>query len=118
MILVNGNYFSFDSKFFNTVKQLVFKPAYLSIEFIEGRRIRYINPIQLFVFSSFLYFLVNSFMFLKEETKQDVFRFEDRGKNIASDSLSIEQLDSISTIFCKYCFDQISYALKTTFRNL
>jgi archaemetzincin len=33
-------------------------------------------------------------------------------------SKNIEQLDSISTIFCKYCLDQIRYALKTTPRNL
>ena len=44
-----SNYFSFDSKFFNTVKPLVLKPAFLSLEFIEGRRVRYINPIQLFI---------------------------------------------------------------------
>lgn len=91
-----NNYFSFDSKFLNTVKQLIIKPGFLTIEFIAGRRIRYINPIQLFIFSSFLYFLVNSFMFLKEDYgKNDLVRFNDRNKNVLSDSVEIQQIDSL-----------------------
>jgi len=95
-----NNYFSFDSKFFNTVKQLVIRPALLSKEFIDGRRIKYINPIQLFIFSSFLYFLVNSFMFLKESPEaQDFIRINnDEQNNILSDSLEIQQLDSVFVI--------------------
>lgn len=91
-----SNYFSFDSKFFNTVKPLVFKPAFLSVEFIAGRRIRYINPIQLFVFSSFLFFLVNSIMVLKEDTDQGFVTMTDgeQGK-VRVDSVDIQKLDSL-----------------------
>lgn len=62
-----NNYFSFDSKFVNTIRPLLFKPAFLSLEFIEGRRIRYINPVQLFIFISFLYFLTDSILLFKED---------------------------------------------------
>jgi len=87
-----NNYFSFDSKFFSTIKPLVVKPAFLSLEFIEGRRIRYINPVQLFIFISFIYFLVDSFMFLKEPSeKRDYVTFKEDGKKVDLDSLDFEQ---------------------------
>ena len=85
-----NNYFSFDSKFFNTLKPLITKPAFLSLEFIEGRRIRYINPIQLFVFISFLYFLADSFMFLKENPEgKDYVVMDSKGNKANLDSLDI-----------------------------
>jgi len=85
-----NNYFSFDSKFFKTIIPLVSKPAFLTREFIDGRRIRYINPIQLFVFISFLYFLVDSFMILKEVSdKKDFVVMKSNGEPISSDSLDV-----------------------------
>lgn len=93
-----NNYFSFDSKFFNTVKPLVTKPAFLSMEFISGRRIRYINPIQLFIFSSFLFFLVNSIMILKEEPDQGLVTISDKGNKTRVDSLKVEKSDSLYII--------------------
>lgn len=94
-----NNLFSFDSKIFNTVKFLIYKPSFLSSEFISGRRIGYINPVQLFIFSSTIYFLVNSFMFLKEETNDDSFvTFTDGDQKIRVDSLNIEQADSLYII--------------------
>lgn len=114
-----NNYFSFDSKFFNTVKQLLTKPAFLSTAFIEGKRIRYINPIQLFIFSSFLYFLVNSFMFLKDESSdRDMVRIHDENKNIINDSLSIQKLDSLLIIEEKGKTDTVEFSyLKEFFRR-
>lgn len=94
-----NNIFSFDSRFLITIKYLILKPSFLSKEFINGRRIGYINPIQLFMFASFLYFLVNSFMFLKEDSgNTDLVRFQDNDKNILGDSLEIQQVDSLFII--------------------
>ncbi len=91
-----SNYFSFDSKFFNTVIPLLFNPAFLSKEFTDGRRIRYINPIQLFVFSSFLFFLVKSFIILKEDPDADFFKINENNKSIQNlDSIQIEETDSL-----------------------
>ena len=91
-----SNVFSLDSKVITTIKKLIFSPSFLSNEFIAGRRIGYINPIQLFMFSSFLYFFINSFMFLKEDNgEKDLVRFHDSDKNILSDSVEIQQIDSL-----------------------
>lgn len=111
-----NNYFSFDSKFFKTVKYLIIRPSFLSIEFIEGRRIKYINPIQLFVFTSFLYFLINSFMFLKEDVKQNLVRINDENNNnIVGDSVEIQQLDSLIIIQDGETTDTIEHFLSGEF---
>jgi hypothetical protein len=48
----------FDSKFFDTLRFLVFRPGFLPAEFGKGRRARYLNPIRMYVFTSALFFLV------------------------------------------------------------
>jgi len=47
----------FDGKFFSTVKYLLLKPGFLSREYITGRRMRYLNPIKMYVFVSAFFFL-------------------------------------------------------------
>lgn len=48
----------FDGKFFATLKYLIFKPGFLSEEYIKGRRMTYLHPIRMYVFSSAIFFLV------------------------------------------------------------
>lgn len=48
----------FDSKFFTTLKILFTQPGFLAEEYRIGRRISYLNPVRLYVFSSFFFFLV------------------------------------------------------------
>ncbi len=48
----------FDGKFFSTLKDLLFKPGFLSKEYMNGRRARYLNPIRMYLFTSFIFFLV------------------------------------------------------------
>lgn len=48
----------FDGKFFTTLKDLLFKPGFLSSEYMKGRRMSYLNPIRMYVFTSALFFLV------------------------------------------------------------
>lgn len=48
----------FDGKFFTTLKDLLFKPGFLSAEYMRGRRMSYLNPIRMYVFTSALFFLV------------------------------------------------------------
>jgi hypothetical protein len=48
----------FDGKFFATVKYLLRKPGFLSTEYIKGRRMSYLNPIRMYVFTSAFFFIV------------------------------------------------------------
>ena len=48
----------FDGKFFETVKDLFFKPGFLSKEYTRGRRAKYLNPIRMYIFTSAFFFLI------------------------------------------------------------
>lgn len=48
----------FDGKFFITLKALLLKPGLLSLEYNKGRRVRYVNPIKLYVFISAVFFFI------------------------------------------------------------
>jgi Protein of unknown function (DUF3667) len=47
----------FDGKFFSTIKYLLFKPGFLSREYMMGRRTSYLNPIRMYIFTSAFFFL-------------------------------------------------------------
>jgi len=47
----------FDSKTLNTLKYLLFRPGLLTTEYIKGKRASYVNPIKLYIFISFVFFL-------------------------------------------------------------
>ncbi len=48
----------FDGKFFSTLKYLLFRPGYLSQEYLIGRRTSYLHPIRMYVFTSAFFFLI------------------------------------------------------------
>jgi hypothetical protein len=48
----------FDGKFFSTLKDLLFHPGFLSKEYIKGRRASYLNPVRMYIFTSFIFFLI------------------------------------------------------------
>jgi hypothetical protein len=50
-----------DSKLFKTFRYLLFKPGYLTEEYIAGHRKKYMNPVQLFIVINLIYFIVLSF---------------------------------------------------------
>ncbi len=48
----------FDGKFFTSLKYLLFKPGYLSREFMVGRRASNLNPVRMYIFTSAIFFLI------------------------------------------------------------
>ncbi|NNC95556.1 MAG: DUF3667 domain-containing protein [Chitinophagales bacterium] len=57
-----GDLFAFDSKFFKSLFPLLFRPGFLSRKYSEGKRASYIPPLRLYIFISFIYFLLLSYM--------------------------------------------------------
>jgi hypothetical protein len=53
-----GNLFAFDTRLWMTIKHLLFKPGVMEKDFSEGKRIRYMPPFRLYLFVSFIFFLV------------------------------------------------------------
>jgi len=48
----------FDGKFFTTTGLLISKPGFLPLEYIRGRRARYLHPIRLYLFTSAVFFFL------------------------------------------------------------
>lgn len=57
-----NDYFTFDSKIIRSFKPLLFKPGFLTLEFLGGKRVRYITPLRLYIFISIAFFLVLSLL--------------------------------------------------------
>lgn len=53
-----GNFFAFDTRFYRTFWQLLFRPGFLTVEFFKGKRVRYSPPFRIFIFLSFVLFLL------------------------------------------------------------
>ncbi len=62
----------FDGKFFVTLKDLLFRPGFLSAEYIRGRRASYLHPVRMYVFTSAVFFLV----FFSLRGTQDAIKFD------------------------------------------
>jgi len=53
-----GDFFAFDTRFFRTLFLLIVRPGFLTKEYFDGRRVRYAPPFRIFIFVSFLLFLL------------------------------------------------------------
>ncbi len=55
-----NDYFTFDSKIGRSIIPLLTRPGYLTLQFLAGKRERYIQPLRLFIFLSIIFFLLLS----------------------------------------------------------
>ncbi|WP_316784063.1 DUF3667 domain-containing protein [Pedobacter frigiditerrae] len=81
-----AHYFHFDNKFFQTLVPLLTKPGKVTLDYLAGKRARYINPISMYIFVSIVYFLVVSppkaIEKTKKETKTDIATAQQKQKAI------------------------------------
>src|SRR6185437_1978576 len=95
------HFLNFDSKFFQTIKALLFSPGKLTIAYWNKQRVKYIPPVSLYLFISAIFFLlpfimpsVYHSMGYKSEINHHVNSVSSSfDKNIASDSTAISDLD-------------------------
>lgn len=52
-----ADYFHFESKFFATIKPLLFQPGRLTEQYVSGKRVTFIHPIRLYIFISIVFFI-------------------------------------------------------------
>ncbi|PQJ82822.1 DUF3667 domain-containing protein [Polaribacter glomeratus] len=62
----------YDNAFWKTIYNLMFKPAALSKAYLSGKRLQYLNPIQLYVFISFITFLIVSVFSIETNVVADI----------------------------------------------
>jgi hypothetical protein len=53
-----GNIFAFDTRLGTTFKTILTKPGQMALEIMKGRRAKYVPPFRLYVFVSFIFFLL------------------------------------------------------------
>ncbi len=92
-----SSFYSFESKFFKTFGYLLFKPGKIIIDYNQGKRESYYHPARMYVFLSFVFFLVLSFI-----PDEDKISIKDDGRELNKeekakvlDSLDAK-LDSVS----------------------
>lgn len=72
-----NNYLLWDSKFFKSFIPLMTKPGFLPKRFIDGKRLSYLHPAQLYLFVTFVFFFLFSFQMTKvEEDLNEGFKVE------------------------------------------
>lgn len=65
-----SSFWSYEGKFFTTTRHLFLRPGYLVKEYNSGKRETYFHPARMYVFVSFLFFLV--FFSLPDEDKKEL----------------------------------------------
>ncbi len=90
-----AGFFSFDSRFFKTFFPLLFKPGKVSKDYIKGRRRRYVNPFQLYLHVTIVFFLLQGLFSALDEYKISG-SFTKKGTQAVLDSIS-KPTDSILT---------------------
>ncbi|MEO7210781.1 MAG: DUF3667 domain-containing protein, partial [Chitinophagaceae bacterium] len=87
--------FHFDGKFFTTMKDLVFKPGFLTREYVNGRRASYLHPIRMYVFTSAIFFIIY-FSFVANPVKISADQLN--GKDFIALQAKVNELkDSLAT---------------------
>ena len=95
-----SNYFSVDARFFKSFIPLMTKPGYLAKRFVQGKRLLYLHPAQMYLFISVVFFFLFSFVsrkqaeFIDSELKQDIERsreIQDSLRQSRNDSIAMQQ---------------------------
>jgi hypothetical protein len=84
-----NSFFAYDSRFVRSIVPFLFKPGFLTNQFLLGRRLTYVHPLRLYLIVSILYFTVIS---LEINVKGNIFQ---SGLNEMELEMDQERADSI-----------------------
>jgi Protein of unknown function (DUF3667) len=88
-----SSFWSYEGKFFKTLKFLIIKPGFLATEYNAGKRESYYHPARMYVFISFVFFLLLSIV-PSDDLKNSAFKVDfSEGKED-----TLETIDSIKSI--------------------
>ncbi len=96
-----SNYFSFDARFIKSFFPLMVKPGFLARKYIEGKRLLFLHPAQMYLFISVVFFFIFSIS-VKDQTEivnKELKRTLDKNENVSIlDSIKLEKADSLDKI--------------------
>lgn len=85
-----SNYFSFDARFLKSFLPLMFKPGYLAKRFVNGQRLMYLHPAQMYLFVSVIFFFLSSFTIANWEKGAN-----EINERIANTPLEVNEKDNV-----------------------
>lgn len=93
----------YENAFWKTIRNLFFKPATLTKEYLSGKRLSYLAPVRLYIFISFITFFLITFFSVKDSDFTAIKKAESKPlfQNIKENSnsdlglYSVKELDSI-----------------------
>jgi hypothetical protein len=101
----------YENAFWKTIKNLLFKPATLTKEYLSGKRLSYLAPVRLYIFISFVtFFLITLFPpassdFINDDSKNKIEKTEQpqetKIKEIAAENTSKKISDSVQKAILK-----------------
>ncbi|MDI1305010.1 MAG: DUF3667 domain-containing protein [bacterium] len=101
----------YENAFWKTIKNLLFKPATLTKEYLSGKRLSYLAPVRLYIFISFVtFFLITLFPpassdFINDDSKNKIEKTEQpqetKIKEIAAENTSKKISDSVQKAIIK-----------------
>ena len=95
-----SSFWSYEGKFFKTIKFLIIKPGFLATEYNAGKRESYYHPARMYVFISFVFFLLLTVLpsedLKKSIVKADFSDEEEKGERMRDSIKSM--VDSIKTV--------------------
>ncbi|HEU0136904.1 MAG TPA: DUF3667 domain-containing protein [Flavobacterium sp.] len=110
----------YDNAFWKTIKNLLFRPGRLTIEFISGKRQTYVPPVKLYIFISFLTFFLLSVLATPEDKRDDFIKINNSGgtenERLVPEYKSLREYDSVQV--SKAENERISGFKKYFFRKL
>lgn len=93
--------FSYDSRLWNSIATLLFRPGVISKEYIEGKRMKYVNPFRFYLSVSIIFFLISAFSIPQESWFRDFSRGFEGGitETTKTNTLKLKQvIDSLKQI--------------------
>lgn len=86
----------YDGNFWRTIKFLLFRPGKLTIEYLQGHRMRYVPPAKLYIFISFVCFFLIAVM--APETGDDNTTFHLTHNTATSNGITYQKIDKKDTV--------------------
>lgn len=106
-----GNIFAFDTRLWNTLKTIFIQPGKMAQDIMNGKRARYMPPFRLYVFVSFIFFLMLNY---SVPSNRDFGELENSLQTaIANDSLEIQD-----SIYLQQMMDSLRIETKKESNNL
>jgi Protein of unknown function (DUF3667) len=53
-----GDYFHYDGKFWRTLKAMFTKPGLITLDYINGKRAKFLNPFSFYIFATTIFFII------------------------------------------------------------